>query len=288
MTSSDLSRCNYVVLRYVHDPVRDEAVNVGVILQDLSRGFVGGRFARRLRDVLPRVASATDVAIVRAQVDEFVHEFKHARPNVLPSTPTQPSLREDYFTNLRARFAAGRLRITTPRGSMTTNPARELSDLFAQFVGADADEDRGDARLRRLKTSLKHDLAQRHLLCGPDELESEGLMEDVVIDATRSSAPHRVDFAKVNGSTVVVESLNLRHVDPRHADHDAAAIAFKLDDIRGARPAGFVALTAVSWDGPELQSSVRKMLGMASDVFHYENDVERSAFYDAVTASVRH
>lgn len=114
---NELVRCDYIVVRYVHDPVRDEPRNIGVILQCRERAFVGGLFAGNLRDVLPRAATPMSHAIVQASINAVKRGFA-----------TPEALCEGYLASLRR--GVGCLRVTESRGSLAAIPSPSSRSFF--------------------------------------------------------------------------------------------------------------------------------------------------------------
>lgn len=123
---------SYVLLRYRHDPLAGEFVNVGVILHQPGSGFLDAR----IRHTLGRVSAVfpdIDAEALRSSLRIIEHELK------------RQAIREagDLFSSLKDAGAFGRQVLPEddssfvwgPVGSgLTNDPAKTLASLYDRFV----------------------------------------------------------------------------------------------------------------------------------------------------------
>jgi alpha-glucuronidase len=85
-------KCKYVVVRFVDDPVREEARNIGVLLQSPDAGYFAGLFTDELRRKLAGLIKAVDLDILQEYIRDFSRKFQEAErwreaPNSLFERP---------------------------------------------------------------------------------------------------------------------------------------------------------------------------------------------------------
>ena len=115
-------QCEFFLLRYVPDAVKDEFVNIGVVLLDRGEpgGFAGAHFARdwqRVRCLDPDA----DVAMLEALESEV--------RNRLAST----SDREELLRAMSESFSAS-IQVSSPRVCLAESPEQELQALGRLYV----------------------------------------------------------------------------------------------------------------------------------------------------------
>lgn len=123
----------YSVVKLVPHPVRDEAINLGVVLVDEHGTFADYRFTHAYKVKLQRVAPDFDPSVVSAFLTDFKSRFPRAGQTRTfsrwggyePSRKTLEELANQY---------AYQVRFTPPRAYITDNPATSLDELFEQFV----------------------------------------------------------------------------------------------------------------------------------------------------------
>lgn len=125
-----MAELKYSIVRYFAEPIKNEPINVGIVLHSAVDRYVGSRFDLR------RAASK----LTRADRDTFKHFEEELEPieneeidwdsasfeNVKLSNPDFLSKLEDYIGN--------KIRFEAPRGCITKDPDQTLDNLFARFV----------------------------------------------------------------------------------------------------------------------------------------------------------
>lgn len=102
-------KCRYYVVRYVASPIRDEAINIGVILNVEGSTNYLSRFTKDLSSL---DASQTDKKIIKKYIEEW-----HRNLRTLKLSPF------------------GKLQITEARGCMTDDIESEIETLYKMFIG---------------------------------------------------------------------------------------------------------------------------------------------------------
>lgn len=126
MAAAPMSACEYVLIRIAPDPIRDEAVNIGVALYDpVPGGFVGVRISpdlRRARQLSPWFEES-DLAGLEADLRARL------------SAPPEPVWRSrKYFLQFAQESFSHALRLSPPTVVFTADPAAELDRLYQQYA----------------------------------------------------------------------------------------------------------------------------------------------------------
>lgn len=120
----------YSVVRYVPDVIRDEGINIGVLLE---AGINGDRqFAHSFTESFHRAA----------KIDPYLNTAALERS--IRNALDQILLAADGLTlnELAARHSGGKVQITQPRLTLAEDIDAELRELFEQFVWEDHEEKR--------------------------------------------------------------------------------------------------------------------------------------------------
>lgn len=122
----------YMILRYRHDPVAGEQINVGVVLHAARSGFLGAAIRKaygRVAKLFPSVDGTTlrhDLAglerAFRKLAKENVHNDLVSRPNI--ATYALQVVGRDDSSLIWSEIGSG----------ITADPAKTLEDLHSRFV----------------------------------------------------------------------------------------------------------------------------------------------------------
>lgn len=143
--------CEYAVLQFVPDPIRNETVNIGVILRELEGDFVAARITpdfRRVHCLFPGFESA-HLKGLQSSLEEALR--KDAR----------------YFVYLAEETFSQSLRMGGFHGLTTADPARACGELYERFVAAPepTGETRGAPTVRaRALDELRTMFRREHIL----------------------------------------------------------------------------------------------------------------------------
>jgi len=125
--------CDYVLVRYVPNPLRDEARNIGVILRSIDGRYAGGRFLPSIKKLSDLQTDDEDLAIL----EDYVHDlqsqlapFQSGKGNLFLRSPFFDA---DYLDEMWKKLN-GKFQFSRPRAAISASPDVELGKLFELFV----------------------------------------------------------------------------------------------------------------------------------------------------------
>lgn len=123
--------CQYVVARFLSNPIREEAKNIGIILQCPHRRYVGGRFEEDLGNFPMRDADRT---VITSYAEWFTTLSDTTAAG--DSMFTDRELDLEFLPKL-SRYTMGSIQFTEPRGCITSDPDQTLRELYEMLVMPD-------------------------------------------------------------------------------------------------------------------------------------------------------
>lgn len=215
----------YSVIRYVPSVVRDEAVNVGVLLETESPSGLYLRFLSPMSRVRVRFPDS-NVPALRLLSSHFQKLGHSADPN----HPVFDFAQSPGVTleSLHRESAETSFQVTAPRATIGDDPAAELAELFNLFVAEPpSSESAGTSllapsRFRQVVTSR----LRRAGLVGENRLQPQ-------FEVAGTVQPWIFDFGHRNASLTLVQSLALR-TTPDEAMDRVLLLQGRVEDVRDA------------------------------------------------------
>jgi hypothetical protein len=128
-------QCEFYLLRYVPDAVKDEFVNIGVVMVEADAGFADVRLTRdwrRVRCLDPGV----DVEMLEAVEREI-----RARLGDVQDRDALMSKLQDSLSNV--------IQLSTAKGCLTDDPKRELEDIASMYLETKRAGEKREAGVRQ-------------------------------------------------------------------------------------------------------------------------------------------
>jgi hypothetical protein len=238
---AEYRQCEFYLLRYVPDAVKDEFVNLGVVLLETGEGdgvFTDVRFTRdwrRVRCLDPEV----DVELLESFEGELRRMLQSRAAEVI--NYRGPMSRRDWLLRLLEDGLSNTLQITPAKAVLTENPSVELGKLAQIYLESSRHERRAQSGRRVIYAAMR------------EAFEGAGVWalgrRDIALaNYGAKGDPLKIDFGyRPNGVIKMFQAVSLE------ADVNAAKVlAFSYptlrDGLRRAENAGSE-LTAVIEDG---------------------------------------
>jgi hypothetical protein len=262
----------YVVVKYVPNVLRDESVNVGVIVRDVHNQDFGYRFLSR-GAVVKKLWPNADTQIVR----HLEHELGKTRQAQLSldeapalgraGPPTSP----DFFAKARHEFT-GNLQMTLERGIAANSLDEALAWAYSTFVAEPAIAARpiNYQALAPLQTRERLWRAfERKQLIGKRRVQRRAVLQG-------RHAPWTFDLAYKNGALNLINSLALKAGPEANLGR---ALVFKgmLEEVESNVSDQVRGIAVVQWPKPEQRddSAAPKAVAILEDAGIDTYDVVR-------------
>ncbi len=238
---AELKQCEFYLLRYVPDAVKDEFVNLGVVLLETGTDenvFTDVRFTRDWRRVRCLDPEA-DVELLESFEGEMRRMLQSRAAEVI--NYRAPMSRREWLLKLLEDSLSNTLQITTAKAVLTESPQEELGKLAQAYLESQAHARRAQSGRRVIYAAMR------------EAFEGAGVWalgrRDIKLaDYGNKGDPLKIDFGyRPNGVIKMFQAVSLE------TDVDAAKVlAFSYpalrDGLRRAENAGSE-LTAVVEDG---------------------------------------
>ena len=237
----ELKQCEVYLLRYVPDAVKDEFVNLGVVLLETGEGenlFTDVRFTRDWRRVRCLDPEA-DVELLESFESEIRRMLQSRAAEVI--NYREPMSRREWLLRLLEDGLSNTLQITPAKAVLTESPQKELGELAQTYLESAAHARRAQSGRRVILNAMR------------EAFEGAGVWglgrRDIALaNYGNKGDPLKIDFGyRPNGVIKMFQAMSLE------TDVDAAKVlAFSYPALReGLRRAENAAseLTAVVEDG---------------------------------------
>ena len=238
---AEYKQCEFYLLRYVPDAVKDEFVNLGVVLLEMGEGdsvFTDVRFTRdwrRVRCLDPEV----DVELLESFEGEMRRMLQSRSAEVI--NYRGPMSRREWLLRLLEDGMSNTMQITPAKAVLTESPEKELGELARTYLESGSRARRAQSGRRVIYTAMR------------EAFENAGVWavgrRDIGLASYGTKGdPLKIDFGyRPNGVIKMFQAVSLE------TDVDAAKVlAFSYpalrDGLRRAENAGSE-LTAVVEDG---------------------------------------
>lgn len=211
----------YSIVRYLPDPLREEYVNIGVVVVTEDGSFSRSRFLQRWSRIPNFTVQGSsflkDVALEISQLADEQLDFQRREP----FTVEQLQRLADHWRNA--------VQFSELRASVAPDPARLLDQLYAQYVSAPG---RSTVRARDKRAVIR--VAREQLAEALAERFPVGTPEIIVGDALEGKRePHKFDLVVRNGKPLIgLEGLSFEAPPSRDLENEVSAVAWALDDVR--------------------------------------------------------
>lgn len=234
---------HYSIVRFIPDLIRDEPINVGVLLQTGDN-----------MDLMVPVALTQLEKLTPDMDKEYLSmALENLRDEVGEGLTAPWRSNSDYLSFLHSEFIH-EIQISSPRPVVVDDFIGELKELFETFVSQRAvSEHRYVVKRNQVVTMVKEALSEfkvaRHFKPYTAELHRSGDKVDL-------------DMAHSNGAVHIIQGFSLDVGLPEEVKEEVDAWAFRFEDIVARLPKGSEISTVVypsQRDGTELAKRARNV-----------------------------
>ncbi|MGH9360052.1 MAG: DUF3037 domain-containing protein [Terriglobia bacterium] len=134
-------QCSLFVVRYVPNVVRNEGLNIGVLLHCPEEKYLGCLFAEDFRRV-KRLDSRADLALLRALQEDFERQIEEHEGGI-----------EAYLRVLTGTFS-NLIQLEGPRPCLLQDPVADIQQVYRRYVGLGAGQAQPEDARPRIKQRL--------------------------------------------------------------------------------------------------------------------------------------
>lgn len=217
-----LYKCSYVIVKYIPDLIKDEPVNIGMIMHCSEEKNLISSFSDEKVNFINKYNSSINRKIVEALIEDLQLKFD-----------TQNWLIRDYpisdfsNANLLEKLSvshANQLRFTPPRGLITDDIKGEFDRLFEQYVYLNNKTQRKYISRQQMRGDLRREFTQRNLI------------EKKVVDVNfpiigKFNEEIILDFKYLNGKVNLLQNISLP-VDDSKVIKEAKAWYTNFSEIK--------------------------------------------------------
>ena len=210
--------CSYFLVRYVPDSVRNESINIGLLLHSPEERYLGCIFTTDLRRV-KRFHGQADLRLLRSLQEHFETEIDEHESDL------------DDYLQLLQNSLSNLIQLTPPRSCFLDDPQAQIEDLFFRYVGSPS----APSPLEETRLRIKQRLNAAFLNAGVWERLEKRIPAS---RWTRPGDPFTFDFGyKPDGVVKLIHALSLRRDTQL-----AKSLVYTLDRVRKAEPAQLTAV----------------------------------------------
>jgi hypothetical protein len=267
--------CKYTIIRFTEDEIRDEPVNVGVLVHHPASGSWCPKILSDFRSKVPAEVLRKEQSVINAflasltdveQHKEFLDEVEH-------------------LEKLERRLKGGRISLTRPRAALSEDPMREADWLFQRLVLKKGQE-RAESQSKFVSDFSKI-LEEWNVLATKSE-SSHRLRRNIQIPGTQGVI-HKADFAFVNGRTLVVEVMDLA-MGQQAQGNLAARKTVKILDLSRHLKNNLTGFTVFRHNGEAISARAKSYLQILQDstqVYDFSNAEEAKKLREDLRTSLR-
>lgn len=213
-----LKPCSYFVVRYAANLLRNEGLNIGILLHCPEERYLGCLFADDFRWVR-RLDAQADVELLRELQQDFENQIE-----------SNESDQEGYLRQL-SESLSHTVQLEGPRACMLRDPAAEIRDLYDRNVGRGKAKIPGEDTRLRIKQALTSAFVRARVW---ERIEKRIPAERW----TQPGDPFTFDYGyKPNGSIRLIHALSLKRDTQL-----AKTLVYTLDCVRRREPADLTAV----------------------------------------------
>jgi hypothetical protein len=267
--------CAFSVARFIPDLVRNEPINIGIVLCSVEHGIFEASFLQNLRSKLPKSVKPSQLLMV----EETISSFHEALQKVRHNSDLQKKLIEDL-----PRKYSGLLQFGPTLAVMTDEPKSEVASLFSRYVAV---PHHGSMSESSQRGSTRREITAYFQECGfmGNRQSHVNLKPKLKVDGSDSGAVYKMDYAYANGRVVAVDLLDL-DLSLAACQRHAYSTAIKIPDLKKGLKKRFFGCTLVKMPSDDVERKEKlpliKILKNYCDVFRYDIPKERRSFAEVL------
>lgn len=158
-----LYQAKYTVVRFIPDLVKDEPINIGLVLQSTAEKYFKSKFSNKKIDKIQKINEDIKINLVKEIIKELENNFNN--DNWMLRNRDCNEFQDYSVLQKLNYFYANQIQFTEPRGLITENIDMEFDKLFSELIYKESNSllSRG-IESRTMKKKFRSEFMNRGLL----------------------------------------------------------------------------------------------------------------------------
>ncbi|MBH0166243.1 DUF3037 domain-containing protein [Fictibacillus sp. 7GRE50] len=182
--------CKFAVIQYMPDVIKQELINVGVVMHCPEQGILKARFLKQLQKIT-KIFTSVNINEYRNFKNIFNRHLKISSKELIDSKLNVPTSLIEYLDSF-SEIELPKFIIKKPQPMLTENPLQKLDDLFNLYV---FEEDRIDKREQPFVNTVW------------EKFKGAGLEKFIKKEIELPDFPITIDYGYQNGQLNLIQPI---------------------------------------------------------------------------------
>lgn len=201
----------YTVVRFVPDLLKNEPINIGLIVHSPKIGYIRTEFADKKANIISKYNNDIDPLVVKYIMDDLMQNFDNE--NYMLRNQKMGNFFENNMLHKIFSAHSNQLQFTEPRGIITQDLDKDFERLFEELVfkGTTIKKEKVIEE-RTMRSDVKKMLNKFDLI-------KNNIVKENHIEIDRFGSEIKIDFKYINGKPNLVKNLSLDPKNREPMDH---------------------------------------------------------------------
>ncbi|WP_130806532.1 DUF3037 domain-containing protein [Senegalia massiliensis] len=203
----DFKQAQYTVIRFIPDIIKNEPINIGLILHSPESKYIRTKFSKKKLKLLSRYNEDVNLRVVKKLTEDIEMNFNNE--NILIRDHLFGNFKDNKLLNKLSAAHSNQLRFTTPRGLITTDLELEFKKLFEDNIYIYNESNKiSRVEKRTMKRDLKKEFDKTDLI-------KKKIIKENHKEIGRFGEDIDIDFKYLNGKPNLIQNLSfdLKSID---------------------------------------------------------------------------
>lgn len=197
----DIKQAKYMVIRFVPDLVKNEPINIGLILHCWNEYYIRSEISKEKAKLIEKYNPQIKKSILQALIEDIDNLFSSEKW-LLKENSSEDFKNEKYLDNYLLTHS-NQLQFTNPKGIITQDLESEFEELFTELVYYKC-----NTKTRSKYTSEMHMKSYLKKLFNERNLLKEKLIVENYKEEGKYGEKIEFDFKYLNGTVNLVNNLS--------------------------------------------------------------------------------
>jgi|SRR5690625_2632646 len=274
----------YTIVRFIPDLVRNEPINIGLIIHSPQKQYIRTEFADKKVNIISRYNEDIDPSVVKYVIRDIIEDFDNE--NYIIRNHKMGSFDDDKLLHKISAAHSNQLQFTRPKGVITQDLDKEFERLFEELVFKEERIKRDRAiEERTMKSTIRKKLNQFKLI-------EDSIVKENYIEVDRFGDKIKIDFKYMNGKPNLIKNISLDTKSKDPMEHSKLWLAnyreIKISSKREGIDKNVQLIYCLPDDNSNINNSLIACLKEASDEMIDYRDEEKVNYFVNKIAKIAH